>query len=122
MNLHDERVNYYTDSNGTIRRTQPKVRKSKKERLRQRWEGKERFIATGRGHRDTESENKVKEYMRNHPGGVTAIELAENVGCSPTRAARLLDNLSIIGEGNKFLVYEDDEFDPPVYYIGQDDQ
>ena len=77
---------------------------------------------TGRGNRDQEAETKVKEYMRIHPGGVTAIELAENVGCSPARAARILDNLSIIGEGNKFLVYEDDDFDPPIYYIGQDDQ
>ena len=77
---------------------------------------------TGRGNRDQEAETKVKEYMRKHNQGVTAVEIAEHLQVSQARAARILDNLSIIGEDNKFLIYEDDDFDPPIYYIGQDDQ
>jgi hypothetical protein len=37
----DYRTQYYTDANGTIRRVIPKVRMSKKQRIRERWKGRE---------------------------------------------------------------------------------
>ena len=124
MNLHDEVVNYFTDSNGTIRRTQPKVRKSKKERLRERWEDRERFpVKTGRGHIDHEKLDMVKQFLRKHREGVTAIEVGNHVGVSQARATRLLDLLSG-GQDNEsgqdFLIFVDEDNKEPLYYIYKD--
>ena len=120
--ITDDKINYFTDANGTIRRTQPKVRKSKKERLRERWEGRERF-PTGRGHIDTGALDKTKQLLRQHPEGVTAVQVANFVGCSQARAARLLDLLSGGQEGESgqnFLISMDDDEDPPLYFISKD--
>ena len=114
---------YYTDSNGTLRRTVPKVRQSKKERLRERWSGKEqeRFSKGGRGIKDDEALEKVKQYLRNHPDGVRAVDLANHIGTSQARAARLLDLLSGNSDDNSFLVYVDDDFDPPLFFVSKDE-
>jgi hypothetical protein len=126
MTEKDFKVTYYKDSNGTIRRCDHKIRMSKKERLRKRWEGREneRFPKTGRGNIDTEALEKCKQFLRDHPEGVTAIQIAEITGTSQARAARLFDLLSggQDGEsGQDFLVYVDDEEDPPLYFISKDD-
>ena len=57
MNLHDDHVNYYTAVDGSIRRKIPKVRMSKKERLRKRRE-------------DREYENSPLEKRQDAPHGV----------------------------------------------------
>ena len=116
---------YYTDQNGTIRRTIPRERMSKKERLHKRWEGKEPERFTGRGHINHDELEKVKEYMRAHPEGVTPVVLSKHIGCTQARAARLLDLLSGSVEGNAnstFLVYADEDVDPPVYRIFKDEE
>lgn len=115
---------YYTDQYGTLRRSVPKLRQSKKERIKQRWEDseRERFPTTGRGNRDVEAENKVKEFLRNHDEGVTACQVANHIGVSQARAARILDNLSIMGEDNNFLIYSDDELDETLYFVHKDDK
>jgi len=77
---------------------------------------------TGRGHRDTDAENKVKKFMRQHCEGVTACEVARHLDISQARAARILDNLSVMGEDNEFLIYADDELDEPLYFIFKDDE
>ena len=123
--ITDDKINYYEDAHGTIRRTQPKIHKSKKHRIKERWEGKEeqRFPSTGRGHIDTEALEKTKQCLRQHPEGVTAVQVAEAVGVSQARAARLLDLLSggQDGEsGQDFLIYVDDELGDPLYYISKD--
>jgi len=117
---------YYTDQNDTIRRGEPRVRMSKKQRIKKRWEGKEeeRFSKTGRGHINHDELDKVKAYMRAHPEGVTAIEVAKFADVSQARAARLLDLLSGDVEDNEnmetdFLIYADDE-NPPNYFIAKD--
>ena len=43
MNLLDDKVNYFTAADGSIRHVKPKIHMSKKERLKKRWEGRERF-------------------------------------------------------------------------------
>ena len=114
---------YYTDQHGTLRRTVPKVRQSKKERIKQRWEGRIRFDYDkkgGRGNTDDEAIEKVKQYLRNHPDGVRAVDLASHIGTSQARAARLLDLLSGNSDDNSFLVYTDEEKQPPLYYVFKD--
>jgi hypothetical protein len=119
-------VKYYKDSNGTIRRVIPRVRMSKKERIRKRWEGREneRFKNTGRGNKDDETLEKCKQFLRDNPKGVTAIQVADYTGVTQARAARLLDLLSGGQEGESgrdFLVYMDDEENPPLYFISKDE-
>jgi len=73
---------------------------------------------TGRSHVDDERVEKAKEFMRfKHPEGVRAIDVAEFVGCTQSRAMRILDLLS---KGTEFLVYMDDEKQPTLYYISKD--
>ena len=106
-----------------------RIRMSKKERIRQRWAGREdeRFARapTGRGNIRTDEVDKVKAYMRQHPEGVTAVVIAKNVGCSQARARGLLDYLSggtvdSVNTDNSFLVSMDDEVHPPIYRIFKD--
>lgn len=118
--ITEDKANYYQDANGTIRRTRPKVRKSKKERLRERWEDRERFPTTGRGHKDEEKLDAVKQYLRSHREGVTAIEVGNHVGVSQARATRLLDLLSGNSDDNSFLVYSDEEGSNPLYFLSKD--
>ena len=77
---------------------------------------------TGRGHVDTVQLEKAKEFMRLHPEGVTAISVANHVGCSQARAVRLMDILSEASEANDFLVYSDEDTEPTLYFIFQDDR
>jgi len=110
---------YYTDQNGSIRRIMPKVRQSKKERIRERWEGKEdtRFNKTGRGHRSDDHE-KVKDYLRKiHPETARKVQISQATGIKQDRVLIILNNLSGLQDTyttdsvNKsdvpFLVYEE---------------
>jgi len=74
---------------------------------------------TGRTHVDTEQIEKAKDYMRSrHPEGVRIIDIAEAIGCSQSKALRILDYLS---NGNDFLVFMDDDVKPSRYYIHKDE-
>ena len=75
---------------------------------------------TGRGNVNIDQVEATKAYMRQHPEGITAKDIADFVGCSQVRAGRLLDYLSEATEANSFLVYSDEETYPPIYYIYQD--
>jgi hypothetical protein len=111
---NEYKATYYTDSNGTIRRTEPKDRMSKKERIRQRWEGKERF-QTGRGNRAADHQ-LVIDYLRQiHPKTARKIAIAEATGINQARVLIILNNLSGLKDDYKdgiegaefpFLVYE----------------
>jgi len=69
---------------------------------------------------DSKQVEKAKEFMRSkHPEGIRAFDLAQYVGCSQSRAARILDLLS---NGTDFLVYMDDKKRPTQYYIYKDEQ
>jgi response regulator of citrate/malate metabolism len=123
MNENDFKVKCFKDSKGTIRREISKMRMSKKERLRKRREEKEKFPETGRGNVDEKKLNKVKQFLRDHSDGVTAIQVANYAGVTQARAARLLDLLSGGQEnesGQDFLIYMDDEENPPLYFISKD--
>jgi len=75
-------------------------------------------VKTGRSHVDIESVEKAKAYMRRrHPEGVRIIEIAEAIGCSQSKALRILDYLS---KGTDFLVSMDDEAKPTRYYLFRD--
>jgi hypothetical protein len=80
-------------------------------------------IATGRGHTDNETLQKVKEFMRmRYPEPVRAVDLAQYTGKSQARAARLLDYFSgDCGENENtntdFLVYCNDDEKPVTYSI-----
>ena len=78
---------------------------------------------TGRGNIDVVQIEKAKELFRKkHPQGVRQTEIANYVGCSPMRAARLIDRLSgrMDGRGCGFTVYEDDFTKPTLFYISRD--
>ena len=76
----------------------------------------------GRGNKDEETLKKVKQYLRAHREGVTAVEIGNFVGVSQARATRLLDLLSGNSDDNSFLVYVDDEGSDPLYYIHKDNE
>ena len=126
---------YYTDSNGTLRRTVPKVRQSKKERIRERWAGKVRFEndkkATGRGNANVEEIEKVKEYLRKiHPETARKVQISQATGIKQDRVLIILNLLSGVSDDNKdddaefvpkdFLVMEDDEENELRYGIFKD--
>ena len=77
---------------------------------------------TGRGHTDVEALNKAKDFLRLHPEGVSAIQVANYVGTSQARATRLLDLLSGNSDDNSFLVFVDDDDNNPLYYIYKDEK
>jgi antitoxin component of RelBE/YafQ-DinJ toxin-antitoxin module len=91
---------------------------------------KPREKKTGRGNKDTEQLDLVKEYIRNrHPIEVRAIEVSEYLTrkqgekVSQARATRLLDILSggIDGlSGQEFLVGMNDDEKPTTYFIFKD--
>ena len=67
---------------------------------------------------DSDQVEKAKEFMRSkHPEGVRIFDIAQYVGCSQSRAARIIDLLS---KGTDFLVYMDDEKRPTHYFIDKD--
>ena len=80
----------------------------------------------GQGHTDDIAITKAKEILRKkHPQGVRNIEVARYVGCSQSRAARILDHLSGDCGNNEntvtdFLIYTDDEYYPTRYGIFKD--
>ena len=78
---------------------------------------------TGRGNFNEEQLENTKKCLRQHPEGVAAVQVAEAVGVSQARAARLLDLLSggQDGEsGQDFLISMDDDENPPLYFISKD--
>ena len=132
VNLHDDK-HYYTDTNGTIRRTAPKVRMSKKERLRLRWEGKEeqRFEKTGRGNCNVDEIERVKKYFRDtYPDKMRKMDIAKSLGINQARTLIILNLLSGVSEDKKdegaefvpkdFLIYEDEDSGEMRYGIYKD--
>jgi hypothetical protein len=125
------KVKYYQDSNGTIRREIPKIRMSKKKRLRIRWEGKERFPITGRGHREDDN-LLVIDYLRSiHPATARKVDIAKNAGLGQDRVLIILNNLSGLKDDYSdasetkefpFLVYESDEGEYTEYGIWKDEK
>ena len=78
---------------------------------------------TGRGNVDIVQAEKAKELFRSkHPQGVRQKDVANYVGCSISRAARLIDRFSgrTDGRGCDFTVYEDDFVKPTLFYISKD--
>jgi hypothetical protein len=76
---------------------------------------------TGRGNADLKQLEKTKEILRKKPEGVRQIDVANHVGCSLARAARLLDMLSEYSENNPdFLIYQDGERKSTLYFIYKD--
>jgi hypothetical protein len=72
----------------------------------------------GRTHIDAKQVEKAKEFMRSkQPDGVRIIDIAEAIGCSQSKALRILD---LFSKGTDFLVYMDDEKRPARYYISKD--
>ena len=78
---------------------------------------------TGRGNIDLLAVLKAKELMRmKHQQGVRLMEIARHVGCSSARARGIIDLFSDADRQSSFLVYEDCESDPVLYYIYRDDE
>ena len=76
---------------------------------------------TGRGNIDWLAVEKTKELMRaKHPEGVRLMDIAEYIGCSSARARGIIDLLSGANEHTDFLVWEDYEKKPVLYYIYRD--
>ena len=73
---------------------------------------------TWKGHIDTEQVEKTKEFLRSHPQGVRASDVARYVGCSTFRVLRLID---ILSNGSGFLVGMDDDVKPPRYFMYKDE-
>ena len=127
---------YYTDSNGTLRRTVPKVRQSKKERIRERWENadRERFPndkKTGRGNANVEEIEMVKNYLRKiHPETARKVDIAKATNLGQDRVLIILNLLSGVSDDNKddnaefvpkdFLLYEDEDEKETRYGIYKD--
>jgi hypothetical protein len=123
MTEKDFKVKYHEDSKGTVRRDTRKVRMSKKERLRRRWEGREneRFpIKTGRGNVVIEDVEKVKEYLRGiFPGKARQMDIAICTGIEESRVLGILNLLSGVSEDKKD---DGSEFMPKDFLIFQDDE
>jgi len=76
-------------------------------------------VLTGNGHINFGQLNLAKELLRaKHPGGAKLAEIARHAGCTADRAERLMDLLS---EESDFLVYMDDDFKPPRYFMYEKD-
>jgi hypothetical protein len=105
---------------------------SKKERIRERWEGKERFpVKTGRGNCNVGEIELVKEHLRkNHPAPCRKVDMAKSTGIGQDRILIILNLLSGVSEDNQredadfiskdFLVYEDEDDGVMRYGIAKD--
>jgi hypothetical protein len=117
----DYKVKYYIDSNGTKRRSIPKIRMSKKERIRKRWEGKEseRFKNTGRGNTNVEEIERVKDFLRSiHPETARKFDIAKATGLGQDRILIIINLLSGVSEDKK---EEDAEFVPKDFLVFDED-
>jgi len=111
--MKDNDYKHYIDQNGNKRRK----RQSKKERLRERWEGKEdqRFAKTGRGNCNVEEIEKVKQYLRSiHPDTARKVEISKSTGIKQDRVLIILNLLSGVSDDNKD---EDAEFIPKDFLV-----
>ena len=104
---------YYTDQNGNKRRK----RQSKKERLKERWLGREeeRFSKTGRGNVKTDDVELVKNYLRSiHPDTARKFDIAKSTGLKQDRVLIILNLLSGVSDDDKD---EDAEFVPRDFLV-----